>query len=124
MGKLNKDDLAQMNRDYFQSLEKERLVEVADNLHRLAVEQWEKINSDSSNSSQPPSLDNPFKKASCTPKSNSELLSEPSNSSPNKSSNLSSNKRRKPGRQKGSCMIWTCQTIKNIRNNSSLSRKM
>ncbi len=33
---------------------KERLVEVADNLHRLAVEQWEKIDSDSSNSSQPP----------------------------------------------------------------------
>ena len=34
-----------MNRDYFQSLEKERLVEVADKLHQLAVEQWEKINS-------------------------------------------------------------------------------
>jgi hypothetical protein len=51
-----------MNRDYFQSLEKERLVEVADNLHRLAVEQWEKINSNSSNSSQPPSGDNPFQK--------------------------------------------------------------
>ncbi len=33
---------------------KERLVEVAYNLHRLAVEQWEKIDSDSSNSSQPP----------------------------------------------------------------------
>lgn len=59
---LSKDDLAQMNRDYFQSLEKERLVEVADNLHRLAVEQWEKINSNSRNSSQPPSRDNPFQK--------------------------------------------------------------
>ena len=34
MAGLSKDDLAQMNRDYFQSLEKERLVEVADNLHR------------------------------------------------------------------------------------------
>ena len=32
---LSKEDLAQMNRDYFQSLEKERLVEVADNLHRM-----------------------------------------------------------------------------------------
>ncbi len=44
---LSKDDLAQMSRDYFQSLEKERLVEVADNLHQLAVEKWEKINSNS-----------------------------------------------------------------------------
>jgi hypothetical protein len=51
MARLSEDDLAQMNRDYFQSLEKQRLVEVADNLHRLAVEQWEKINSNSSNSS-------------------------------------------------------------------------
>ena len=60
MARLSKEDLAQMNRDYFQSLEKEKLVEVADNLHLYAVEQWEKNNSDSSNSSQPPSSDNPF----------------------------------------------------------------
>mgnify|MGYP001572994615 CR=1 FL=1 len=39
MARLNKEDLAQMNRGYFQSLEKERLVEVADNLYQLAVEQ-------------------------------------------------------------------------------------
>jgi hypothetical protein len=54
MARLSKDDLRQMNRGYFQSLEKETLVEVANNLHILAVEQWEKINSNSSNSSQPP----------------------------------------------------------------------
>ena len=36
MARLNKEDLAQMNRSYFQSLSKERLVEVADNLHLLA----------------------------------------------------------------------------------------
>ena len=34
MTRLNKDDLVQMNRDYFQSLEKERQVEVATNLHQ------------------------------------------------------------------------------------------
>ena len=33
MTRLNKNDQGQMNRDYFQSLEKERLVEVATNLH-------------------------------------------------------------------------------------------
>lgn len=62
MARLSKDDLIQMNRNYFQSLEKERLVEVADKLHQLAVKQWKKINSNSSNSSQPPSGDNPFQK--------------------------------------------------------------
>ena len=45
MARLNKDDLRQMNRSYFQSLPKETLVEVANNLHELATEQWEKINS-------------------------------------------------------------------------------
>lgn len=44
MVRLSKEDLAQMNRDYFQSLEKEKLVEVADNLYLYAVEQWEKNN--------------------------------------------------------------------------------
>jgi len=62
MAQLNKDDLAQMNEGYFKSLDQKRLVQVAKNLHLLAVEQWEKINSDSSNTNQPPSLDNPFEK--------------------------------------------------------------
>ncbi len=34
MAQLDKDDLKQMNRSYFQSLSQERLVEVADNLHQ------------------------------------------------------------------------------------------
>jgi hypothetical protein len=63
MRQLDKNDLAQMNRDYFQSLEKERLVEVATNLHKLAVEQWEKLQQNSQNSSRPPSSDNPYQKA-------------------------------------------------------------
>jgi hypothetical protein len=37
-------------------------VEVANNLHQLAVEQWEKIHSNSGNSNKPPSGDNPFQK--------------------------------------------------------------
>jgi transposase len=43
MNRLSKEDLAQMNRDYFQSLDKQKLVEVAGNLHKLAVEQPEKL---------------------------------------------------------------------------------
>ncbi len=60
MAKLDKDDLAQMNEDYFKSLEKERLVEVAKNLHQLATDLWEKQQQSSENSSQPPSKDNPY----------------------------------------------------------------
>ncbi|MGF1933495.1 MAG: hypothetical protein RM347_003740 [Nostoc sp. ChiQUE02] len=42
MNRLSKEDLSQMNQNYFQSLDKEKLVEVAGNLHSLAVEQLEK----------------------------------------------------------------------------------
>lgn len=57
MNRLSKEDLAQMNRHYFQSLDKEKLVEVAGNLHTLAVEQLEKLETNSRNSSLPPSSD-------------------------------------------------------------------
>ncbi len=62
MNRLSKDDLSQMSREYFQSLDKERLVEVADNLHALAVEQLERLEYNSTNSSKPPSSDSPFEK--------------------------------------------------------------
>ena len=106
MARLSKDDLRQMNRSYFQSLSKEKLVEVANNLHILAVEQWEKINSNSSNSSQPPSADNPFQK----PNSSSTLtndISQAQFSSSQKENTVQkqqateSKQKRKPGRQKG-----------------------
>jgi hypothetical protein len=60
MAKLDQDDLAQMNEEYFKSLEKERLVEVAKNLQSLATDLWEKQQQSSENSSQPPSKDNPY----------------------------------------------------------------
>ena len=37
MAQLDKNDLGQMNEDYFKSLEKERLIEVAKNLHQLST---------------------------------------------------------------------------------------
>ena len=69
MAQLDKDDLAQMNEDYFKSLEKERLVEVAKNLHQLATDLWEKQQQNSENSSQPPSKDNPYGSLSTTEES-------------------------------------------------------
>lgn len=65
MAQLDKDDLAQMNEDYFKSLKNERLVEVAKNLHQLATELWEKQQQNSENSSQPPSSDNPYSSNPC-----------------------------------------------------------
>ena len=97
MAGLSKEDLAQMNREYFQSLEKERLVEVANNLHRTVVEQWEKINSDSSNTNQPPSLDNPFEKKK---------------KAAQKRAKKGSQLKRKPGRQKGSKGFGRSQILK------------
>ncbi len=60
MAQLDKDDLAQMNEDYFKSLNQERLVEVAKNLHQLATDLWEQQQQNSENSSKPPSSDNPY----------------------------------------------------------------
>ncbi len=97
MARLSKEDLAQMNREYFQSLEKDRLVEVANNLHLYAVEQWSKINSDSSNSNQPPSLDNPFKKEKKGTEKRAKKGSQP---------------KRKAGRQKGSKGFGRSQILK------------
>jgi len=105
MARLNKEDLAQMNRGYFQSLSKERLVEVADNLHLLAVEQWEKINSNSDNSSQPPSSDNPFTKQQKSNKSAQK-------SNFYKQQKPESKPKRKPGRQKGSKGFGRSQILK------------
>jgi hypothetical protein len=62
MSLLKKEDIAQMNRNYFQSLEPEVLVEVACNLHELAVDQMERLEQNSKNSSRPPSSDSPYQK--------------------------------------------------------------
>jgi transposase len=73
MAQLDKNDLVQMNEDYFKSLAKERLVEVAQNLHQLATDLWEKQQQNSENSSQPPSKDNPYGSNTTTEESSSSL---------------------------------------------------
>ncbi|WP_017327097.1 IS66 family transposase [Synechococcus sp. PCC 7336] len=60
MARLSKADLEQMGEEYFRALDPERLVEVAKNLHGLAVEQLEKLEETSQTSSRPPSSDNPY----------------------------------------------------------------
>ncbi|MCI4627250.1 MAG: DUF6444 domain-containing protein, partial [Candidatus Magnetoovum sp. WYHC-5] len=63
MGRLTKNDLAQMNEAYFESLDNERLVKVASNLLNLGINLIERLEQNYSNSSKPPSSDNPFDKA-------------------------------------------------------------
>lgn len=113
MNRLSKEDLAQMSQDYFQSLDKQKLVEVAGNLHKLAVEQLEKLEQNSSNSSLPPSSDN-FKSLSSSGKQVE--LEARSKRSDNKSDSQVSLKSEKPeskgfekkrvGKQKGAKGIW------------------
>jgi IS1 family transposase len=79
MSHLSKNDLEQMGEDYFRSLEHEVLVAVAKNLHELAVEQLEKLEETSKNSSRPPSSDDPFRKGK--PESTSSLAEASSSSS-------------------------------------------
>lgn len=116
MNRLSKEDLAQMNRDYFQSLDKQTLVEVAGNLHKLAVEQLEKLEQNSSNSSLPPSSDQ-FKskeklalleeQQALQPESESELKQEDNpvleESEEPKSKGFA---KKKPGKQQGAKGIW------------------
>ena len=98
MAKLDKNDLAQMNEDYFKSLEKERLVEVAKNLHQLATDLWEKQQQSSENSSQPPSKDNPY--ASKPTTEESEHYSESESRSGSREGNQIEESVEKPQKQK------------------------
>lgn len=75
MAQLDRD-LAQMNEDYFKSLKKERLVEVAKNLNQLATDLWEKQQQSSENSFQPPSKDNHYTSKSITEESEKNSESE------------------------------------------------
>lgn len=119
MAGLNKDDLKQMNRSYFQSLSQERLVEVADNLHKLATELWEKQQQNSANSSQPPSKDSPYGSLAVTEESaqSSESESKEDDTESEKidesaGKEKKKNSSRKPGKQPGAKGFGRTQILK------------
>ena len=62
MDQLTKDDLAQIDRTYLQSLEEETVIDVACKLRDFAVILVERLEQNSSNSSRPPSSDSPYDK--------------------------------------------------------------
>ncbi len=83
-------------------------MEVADKLHKLATDLWEKQQQNSENSSQPPSLDNPYSSKSITEESAQSSQSEFTETKTeqkqiNESSGQEKKKKshRKPGKQPG-----------------------
>ena len=62
MDHITKDDLAQLDRSYLQSLEKETVIDVACKLRDFSITLVERLEQNSSNSSKPPSSDNPYAK--------------------------------------------------------------
>ena len=109
MAGLDKNDLAQMNEDYFRSLNQERLVEVAKNLHILATELWEKQQQNSQNSSQPPSKNNPYVDKSTKEEPSSSSENQTGGESPKRNSSKSV---RKPGKQPGAEGFGRSQPLK------------
>ncbi len=119
MAQLDKDDLAQMNEDYFKSLKNEKLVEVAKNLHQLATELWEKQQQNSENSSQPPSSDNPYSSNPTTEEKSQSPESELSQEKTKKNKGFdiiqresNQNPKRKAGKQPGAPGKWRNQPLK------------
>lgn len=103
MEALSKKDLAQMDRAYFESLEREALIDVGCRLRDTAVHLLEELEMDSSNSSKPPSSDNPYvrRNREIAPKDGDET--KPSKENPEASDKPETDKsKRPPGRQVGS----------------------
>lgn len=119
MGMLTKEDLAQMDRPYFENLEHESLVNVAINLRDLGVELIERLEQNSCNSSKPPSSDSPFDKEKKRTSSESDVPeippkdTEKEDVSPiNKPSGSPQPDapKRSPGKQPGAQGFWRKQT--------------
>src|SRR3954453_21868268 len=103
-------DLSGMDRRFFEALSPDAGIELLCRLHALAIEQAEKLERDSTNSSRPPSSDGPFGPASGTstgvapPAPSPPAPSPPAPEPPARSG-------RKPGKQRGSKGIWRCEPL-------------
>lgn len=116
MEKLTKDDLAQMNRAYFEKLDQETLVEAACRLVDFSVHLVERFEQDSKNSSKPPSSDNPYDKKrnkdSSSSNNDTETASDEDendtkeNSSDEAESSKPDDPKRSPGKQPGAQGFW------------------
>ncbi len=116
MEKLTKDDLAQMNRVYFEKLDQKTLIEVACRLLDFSVHLVERLEQDSQNSSKPPSSDNPYDKkknkdSASSDNDNENASEEDEKDAEKNSSDLDENSKydapkRSPGKQPGAKGFW------------------
>ena len=117
MDHLTKDDLAQIDRSYLQSLEKETVIDVACKLRDFSIALVERLEQNSSNSSKPPSSDNPYDKGNkgkSDSKDDDDAKSSSTEDKENKTtekatsaeSSQSDDSNRSAGRQPGSQGFW------------------
>jgi transposase len=119
MDHLTKDDLAQIDREYLQSLENGTVIDLACRLRDYCVKLVERLEQDSRNSSKPPSSDNPYdkdkdKKSGSDSNDDAEIVSavegdETEKVIPDESSS-SGEPKRSAGRQPGSKGFWRSET--------------
>lgn len=106
---MTKKDLAQMNRAYFENLDHESLVNVADKLRDFGVELIERLEQNSGNSSRPPSSDSPYNKDSSKSSDNNAEEDVFTTDKPSESSRSDKSKR-SPGKQPGAPGFWRKET--------------
>ena len=120
MDHLTKDDLAQIDRTYLQSLEREPLIDVTCKLRDFSAELLERLAQNSSNSSKPPSSDDPYSKGnkgngdskddSDKSASAEDKKSQPAEGGSSTESSQSDDPKRFAGRQPGSQGFWRSET--------------
>jgi transposase len=117
MDQLTKEDLTQMDRDYLHSLGHEILIDVACRLRDLSIELLERLDQDSSNSSRPPSSDNPFARGKeqgneASDGDDSAASDKKRSSSKSKDTGGESDQKRSAGKQPGDPGIWRSEPLK------------
>ena len=117
MEHVTKDDLAQIDRSYLQSLKKEAVIALTCKLRDLSVDLLERLDQNSNNSSKPPSSDNPYKKGKAVSKAD-EAKSTSAENTENKATEKDAlaeiskleDSNRPAGRQPGSQGFWRSET--------------
>jgi transposase len=109
-------ELSQIDRAVIEALDHEHLVELACRLHRLAVEQAERLAMDSTNSSRPPSSDLPFGRSAEAAGRGGTATSAPlTSASPPVPGKTAPPSGRRPGKQPGSPGTWRDRPLKEER---------
>jgi IS1 family transposase/transposase len=110
MDYLTKDDLAQIDRSYLQSLEKETVIDVVCKLRDFSIALVERLEQNSSNSSKPPSSDNPYDKGNNPDSKDDDVKNlsaeDKENQTTEKTASTKNDSNRSAGRQPGSQGFW------------------